>query len=136
MQYHLQQHHNLQLYRKMQHLLHQHLLLFFDGPANVILKAFFNLLDGYDKRIFKKSKDLFVIDVDGKVRYDKKAALRLFRFSGPRPLNVMRRLAAKATKLIADFLELRNAATDNRQSEKLSEMLSGKSNSGLSASDM
>lgn len=106
------------------------------APANVILKAFFNLLDGYDKRIFKKSKDLFVIDVDGKVRYDKKAALRLFRFSGPRPLNVMRRLAAKATKLIADFLELRNAATDNRQSEKLSEMLSGKSNSGLSASDM
>ena len=61
--------------------------------------------------------------------------LRVVAFDQHRDSLDMRRLAATATKLIADLFSVRSAGTSQSQAERFSKLTSGKGKSGLNTSD-
>ena len=105
------------------------------APAAAIMKAYFNVIGKAYKHIFRKAGDLFQVDENGRVYYDEMQARRRFRYESCRPLDAMKRLAGKATKLIADIFSVKKAKTAQAQSEKFSEIASGKGQSGLDSQD-
>lgn len=105
------------------------------APASAIMRAYFNTVSKAYRHVFSKAEDLFFVDESGKVSFNKSEAKRRFRYEDCRPFTAMRRLAARATKIIADFFSVRAAANSKAQAEKFAQLTSGKSNSGLGGMD-
>jgi len=105
------------------------------APARAVMKAYFNIMRKKYSEVFEKAGDLFFVTEDGRVMYNKQAAESRFDYEDVTPLNAMRRLAATATKLIADLFSVRSAGTSQSQAERFSKLTSGKGKSGLNTSD-
>jgi len=105
------------------------------SPASAIMKAYFNIIGKAYRHVFQKAGDLFQVDENGRVYYDEMQARRRFRYESCRPLDAMKRLAGKATKLIADIFSVKKAGTAKEQTEKFASLAAGKGKSGLDSHD-
>lgn len=106
------------------------------APAAAIMKSLFNILPENFQKVLAKAGDLFVIDEAGKVSFDSKIARQRLGYAVNRedndPLSVMRKLAAKATNLIAELFEVKNTSDEKEQTKKFSKLSSGGGSLGAS----
>lgn len=96
------------------------------APAAAIMRAFFSVVSDKYKDILDKAEDLFSIDEQGKVSYNRSEASRRFSAAGNmQPLVAMRRLAAKATSVIADIFSVKKAYDDKDQASRFANLAQG-----------
>ncbi|MEA3306553.1 MAG: hypothetical protein U9Q34_02080, partial [Elusimicrobiota bacterium] len=117
-----------------------------NAPVEGILKAFFNILEGEDRNIISKVVHLFNVNEDGKVKYDWRKVQRIldkeFGWSDfddineESPMDIVRGVCYKASRVIADFTSVRNAVDWKAQSKQLSKILGGKGKSRMGYSPM
>lgn len=110
------------------------------APARAVMKAYLNMMREAHAEIIDKVMDLFTINREGKVDYDRKAAAkRLASYapqeSGANPLEIVHTLAYAATHVLEDILSIGDASGWKEQSDKLAKVASGNSRSGLKYED-
>ena len=101
------------------------------APAAALMKAYFNIVRKAYKHVLSRAGDLFRIDESGHVSFDQLEAKKRFRYeSDARPLRAMRRLAAQASKLIADIFDVKKTSDSNEQARKFANLVDGKGSLG------
>ena len=111
------------------------------APAELIMKAYMNMMREAVPAIIDKVMDLFTVSKDGEVFYDSREAERRVGgtsadYENPvKPADVVRKLALGATEIIRDIASVRDAGGWKDQSEQLDKVAAGSSKSGLSYED-
>ena len=105
------------------------------APAAAIMRAVFNVFYDSFNTVLDKAADLFRIDESGKVSFDRKAARQRLGYGHSHsddadPVYAMKRLAAKATKVIADIFEVKKTSNDKEQAAKFSKLVQGRGTLG------
>ena len=119
-----------------------------NAPVEGIMKAFFNILEGEDRKIITKVAHLFNVNEDGKVKYNYRTVKEILEkefwwmdFDSNNgdeesPMDIVRGICYKTSRIIADFASVRNAAGWKEQSKRLAAVLGGKSKSRMGYSPM
>ncbi|MCK5357105.1 MAG: hypothetical protein KAJ48_01820, partial [Elusimicrobiales bacterium] len=119
-----------------------------NAPVEGIMKAFFNILEGENRKIISKVAHLFNVNEDGKVKYNYRTVKEILEkefwwmdFDSNNgdeesPMDIVRGICYKTSRIIADFVSVRNAAGWKEQSKRLSAVLGGKSKSRMGYSPM
>jgi hypothetical protein len=113
------------------------------APPAVLMKAVLNVMDGLEKEIVGVVQHLFKIDAAGKIDYDWKAARKLLakyenndsdgKFD---PLTVVNNFCRNVAAVVADIASVRNAPDQKVRSERLSQIMAGKSKSNVGYENM
>lgn len=117
-----------------------------NAPVQGILKAFLNILEGEDRNIISKVAHLLNVNEDGKVKYDWRKVTRILDkefgwdfdddTNEESPIDIVRGICYKASRVLADFASIRNAADWKEQSKRLAAVLGGKGKSRMGYSPM
>lgn len=116
------------------------------APAKTIMKAFFNILEGFDKEIMDKVAHLFFINDEGKADYDWREVRKIIRdeywwldplsSDDEDPMDSVRYICWQATRIIKDFDYIRSAGGWKEQSKRLAEVFAGEKKGHLKYNKM
>jgi hypothetical protein len=98
------------------------------APAAAIMKAVFNIFHEKFGNVIDKAADMFRISESGEVYFDKKEARMRFGQPSPgdiNPIHVMKKLAAKATNVIADIFHVKKASDNKQQADRFASLAQG-----------
>jgi len=119
-----------------------------NAPARLIMKAFFNILEGFDKKVISKVAHLFRIDEKGKIKYDYRKARRILErefwwldLDNPEegrdsPLDTLRDIKWQVARIIKDFDYIKAAPDWKEQAKRLSKVFAGKKKGNLGYNKM
>ncbi|MCG2726619.1 MAG: hypothetical protein L6420_10320 [Elusimicrobia bacterium] len=116
-----------------------------NAPAKLVMKAFFNILAGFNKKVIDQVAHLFDITADGKVKYSYGEVARVLKKEfywmddnddRESPMNAVRDVCYKVSRIVADLASVKNAAGWKEQSKLMAKVLSGKSKSRIGYSRM
>ena len=113
-----------------------------NAPAERIMKAFFNVMDVFDKKVISKVVHLFNINSDGKVKYNYRKARKILEkefwwvdFNDNEnegtPMDVVKHACYKVSRIVADLASVRNTADWKEQSGRLADIMGGKGKSRM-----
>ncbi len=114
-----------------------------NAPATLVMKAFFNILEGFDKQVIDKVSNMFNVSENGKIKYNYRAVEKVLKKefwwidfdnndnSEESPMDVVRYACYKVSRIVADLSSIRSVSDRKEQSKRMTKVLGGKSKSRI-----